>query len=120
MYCGKPCGAGTAYFSNGRKYQEGIFGVKGLHVGREYYPSGSIRFEGVYHLNCAYGPNYPSFGTVFSEDGARLYQGLLSFRTSRLGYPLKARQVEYGKVVQDGHPRISWLLWADSPNGKNR
>ena len=110
---GKPFGAGTAYFSNGRKYQEGVFGIKGLLVGKEYYPNGNLRFEGSYHLNRAYGPNYPLVGTAYAMDGTQIYQGLFTFHISGLGYPLESHQLEYGNVVQKGRPEIKWFMWND-------
>ncbi len=50
LYRGKPCGMGISYYPNGNIYQEGIFGIKGLLIGKEYFPTdryvlrGSISF----------------------------------------------------------------------------
>ena len=41
-----PYGFGKAYFANGKLYREGIFDIKGIVQGKEYYPSGRLRFEG--------------------------------------------------------------------------
>lgn len=49
-----PCGSGTAFFPNGNRYKEGVWGYKGLVAGREYYPNGQLRFEGAYGLNHGY------------------------------------------------------------------
>lgn len=38
--CGYPYGLGTLYFDNGNVYQEGIFDIKGLKMGKEYYYNG--------------------------------------------------------------------------------
>ncbi len=66
---GKPFGSGTSYYSNGKKFQEGLFDSTGLVYGREYYRNGKIRFEGAYKINTGYGPNYPVFGTCYDEEG---------------------------------------------------
>nr|MBQ6243002.1 hypothetical protein [Lachnospiraceae bacterium] len=73
-YKDKPYGTGVAYFSNGAKYQEGQFGIKGLLSGKEYYPNGSLRFEGEFRLNRAYGPNPPLSGSFYDSEGKLLYQ----------------------------------------------
>lgn len=109
----KPCGAGVVYFSNGSIYQEGIFGIKGLTVGREYYPNGKLRFEGIYTVNHGYGPNYPENGRFFDEEGQCLADGKITYKISGLGYPLEAIGSQMGKVVQENHPKISWLMWED-------
>ena len=36
---GVPRGWGITYYPDGTKYQEGLFGKKGLLWGKEYYPS---------------------------------------------------------------------------------
>lgn len=110
---GKPYGSGTSYYQNGNKYQEGVFGIKGLLVGKEFFPNGQTRFEGVYHLNRAYGPNYPSAGIVYSEDGKKQYEGKLTFHVGGVGYPIYARETEYGKIPQPLHPECPVFMWED-------
>lgn len=84
----KAFGAGKAFYRDGTPMAEGIFGIKGLLYGREYYPSGIIRFEGSFRLNQAYGPNYPIYGSWFDEEGKLLFHGKFEFFRSSLGYPL--------------------------------
>ena len=55
---GKPHGAGATFFQNGDIYQTGIFGEKGLLLGKEYYDKGQMRFDGVYEYNSQYGTHY--------------------------------------------------------------
>ena len=106
----KPCGPGVVYFSNGEIYQEGIFGVKGLTIGREYYPDGKLRFEGIYRINRGYGPNYPEHGRFFNQDGQCLVEGKIPYRISGLGYPLEPYDISLGKVVQENAPKYHWLM----------
>ena len=108
---GKPYGAGTVYYPNGSKYQEGVFGIKGLLVGREYYSNGNIRFEGVYSLNCAYGPNYPYMGTVYDHNGQETYNGIIKIKRSGLGYPCNNNTPGLGQIVQSDAPKCNWFMW---------
>ncbi len=108
----KPCGAGASYFTNGTVYQEGLFGVKGFLCGREYYPDGTLRFEGIYTLNTGYGPNYPRYGFFQTRDGSYSYEG--KFRVSRggVGYPRVEEPEKY--VLNPGNrPDIPPLMWVD-------
>ena len=41
----KAYGAGTSFYPDGKPRQEGIWGIKGLLVGREYYPNGQMTIE---------------------------------------------------------------------------
>ena len=66
---GKPYGLGKVFYSTGRVYQEGIFDVKGLVEGKEYYPNGNVLFDGKFQICTGYGPNYPMEGKCYSEDG---------------------------------------------------
>ena len=110
----KPYGTGVSYFSNGYKYQEGIFGIKGLLLGKEYYPNGQLRFEGIFKLNTSYGPNYLIEGQAFTSDGQLIYDGKLSYLTSGLGYPLKAIQCDIGQVIQKERPNVPCFMWRDA------
>ena len=107
----RPCGSGTVYFPDGKKYQEGVFGFKGLQVGREYYPNGNPRFEGLYCINNGYGPNYPRVGTVYRDDGQAAYEGVIHIRRSGLGYPLTDETYGFGRIVQKEAPEYPWLMW---------
>lgn len=71
----KPYGLGTVYFANGNKFREGIFDIKGLAEGKEYYPNGNVRFEGYWQINTAYGPNYPVLGSLYNEKGQLMFSG---------------------------------------------
>lgn len=94
---------GTTYYRNGHKHQEGYFQLGGLLAGKVYYPSGILKFEGVYndrhkkftqengevvaddgtvlyvcdkeHTGSYYGPAYPVSGKYYDEDGKLLYDG---------------------------------------------
>lgn len=112
----KPSGAGTAYFRNGAKYQEGVFGIKGLLVGREYYSNGQLRFEGVYRLNRAYGPNPPVLGSFFDENGKLLHEGEAVWKYGGVGYPYGVNVKNFGKVHQDGKPLLPCLMWEEARN----
>ena len=109
----KPYGSGTVYYADGTIYQEGVFDVKGLVYGREYYPSGVLRFEGTYRINRGYGPNYPVYGRCYDESGNEIYDGELSVVKSGLGYPMVEKPEEYGSVVGKGRPDIEYFMWED-------
>ena len=118
---GKPFGSGTSYFSNGKKCQEGLFDVKGLVYGREYYRNGKIRFEGSYKINHGYGPNYPVFGSCYDEEGNEIFYGELKISKSGLGWPTIVKPEFFESVVSKGHPDFSKLKWESTrkkPSGK--
>lgn len=109
---GKPFGAGASYYKNGCIYQEGVFDVKGLVHGREYYPSGKLRFEGTLRVNSGYGPNYPVFGTCYDENGNICFEGKLTVSRSGLGYPKIEKPEEFGPIPQK-HPKLNYFMWED-------
>ena len=126
MYAGyvaddKPFGIGTSYYENGNKCQEGIFDDKGLVQGREYYKNGNLRFEGVYTHNKGYGPNYPTFGTCYDEDGNEIYYGELKIKKiGSMGLPRVIVPEEYGFISPRGEPVFETLTWEkddDKPQG---
>ncbi|MCD8106799.1 MAG: hypothetical protein LUE20_02400 [Oscillospiraceae bacterium] len=112
---------GTAYFKNGNKYREGYFQRGGLLVGREYYESGILRFDGIFndkggildvtkdvelietyqkfkdkyhpirYTDSYYGPIFPLCGRFYSEKGELLLDG--NFRVRLQG------GVGYPKVI---------------------
>ena len=108
---GKPFGAGRTYYMDGTIYQEGVFDVKGLVYGREYYPSGKLRFEGAYCINSGYGPNYPVYGKCYDESGKMIHEGVLKVSRSGLGWPFVVVPKEYGSVVINGAPEIHYINW---------
>ena len=118
---GKPFGAGTSYYSNEKKCQEGLFDVKGLVYGREYYRNGKLRFEGSYKINHGYGPNYPVFGSCYDEEGNEIFYGKLKISKSGLGWPTIVKPEFFGSVVPKGHPDFCKLKWESTrkkPSGK--
>ena len=110
---GKPYGLGKVFYSTGRVYQEGIFDVKGLVEGKEYYPNGNVRFDGKFQICTGYGPNYPMEGKCYSEDGSLIFEGKLHYRFGGVGYPMIENPEGFGPVVQRNHPAIQYFMWED-------
>ena len=119
---GRPYGAGTSYYANGKKCQEGIFDEVGLLYGREYYKNGKMRFEGTYMSNRGYGPNYPVFGTCYDEDGNEYFRGELTIRMiGNMSFPLVEKPQCYGTIKPEDHPDFNQLMWhrrVKKPYGK--
>ncbi len=113
----KPYGAGTVYYESGLVYQEGVFGIKGLLYGREYYPNGHIRFEGVWEINTGYGPNYPIYGTYYDINNNILHNGSLVWSRSGLGWPSSTDPISYNPVVQKNAPNIRYYHFEDESLG---
>lgn len=110
----KPFGAGRVFFRNGSPRLEGIFGMKGLICGREYYPNGVIRFEGQFRLNQAYGPNYPEYGIWYGRDGKRLFRGVFDVSRSTLGWPRVVKPEGFGRVPDTIVRSGKSFLWEDA------
>jgi antitoxin component YwqK of YwqJK toxin-antitoxin module len=91
----EPMGRGISYYKNGVVYREGQFQHGGLFEGKEYYPSGRLKFEGRYNCRALdasyYGPTYPVHGRFYSEGGLLVYEG--EFRIEKQG------NVGYPKVI---------------------
>ncbi|WP_298500827.1 hypothetical protein [uncultured Methanobrevibacter sp.] len=83
-----PYGFGKAYFADGTLYREGIFDIKGIVQGKEYYPSGRLRFEGQWALTRGYGPNAPWNGNAYSENGEMIYSGKFEIKRGGVGWPM--------------------------------
>ena len=111
---GRPFGSGTSYYSNGKKYQEGLFDAKGLVYGREYYRNGKVRFEGAYKINHGYGPNYPVFGYCYDEEGNEIFYGELKVIKSGLGWPTIVKPECFGLTASKGQPNFSELRWGST------
>lgn len=118
---GKAFGAGTSFYPDGKPFHEGVFGIKGLILGREYYPNGQVRFEGVYHNGRDhYGPNCPDYGIWYSQDGTRLFEGRFEIQRSGIGYPTVKRPEGYGSPYYDlswsvkDALRLVWFTWEDA------
>lgn len=102
-----PYGFGTAYFQNGNVYREGIFDIKGIVQGREYYPSGQLRFEGQWSLTTGYGPNAPYEGNAYSEYGELIYSGKFEIIRSGLGWP-RIQKPKGFALEQKERPKIEY------------
>lgn len=83
-----PYGFGIAYFADGNIYREGIFDIKGIVQGKEYYPSGQLRFAGQWSLTYGYGPNAPYNGNAYDEDGKLIYSGKFKIKKGGVGWPM--------------------------------
>lgn len=115
----KPYGKGTSYFSNGKPYQEGEFGIKGLICGKEYYPSGNIRFEGAYEINKGYGPNYPIDGKCYDDAGHLYYEGKIQCKFGGVGWPTVTLPEQYGTIEQEHKPDVKYYMWEDEKRFKD-
>lgn len=86
-----PSGQGTMYYKDGTIYKEGRFAPGGLSEGRIYYPSGQLKFEGVFNSKKGmtyYGPTYPIRGKFWREDGSLAYDGKFDvIRQGSVGFP---------------------------------
>lgn len=102
-----PYGFGKAYFSNGNVYREGIFDIKGIVQGREYYPSGRLRFEGEWCLTRGYGPNAPCEGDAYSEDGKLIYFGKFEIKRGGVGWPMIQKPKGF-PLEQKERPKIEY------------
>ena len=110
---GKAYGEGTSYWDNGQIYQKGIFSIKGLVEGEQYYASGNLRFRGKYQINRAYGPNYPVSGDYYDEDGHLVYSGDFQVTYGGVGYPIIQRPEQFGAINICRVP-IPVFMWEDA------
>ena len=97
-------GIGISYYKSRTVYREGLFQRGGLLEGKEYYPSGKLKFEGRY--NCRkkdrgyYGPPYPLYGKYYGEDGTLLYEGEFKIeKQGSVGYPKVVIPKGFGSLV---------------------
>lgn len=104
---GKPYGLGTLYFENGNKYKEGIFDIKGLVEGKEYYPDGQVKFEGTWSITTGYGFNAPHKGCLFSQDGRLVFSGKFQIIKGGVGAPM-IRYPKYGRDPEN-RPKIEFI-----------
>ena len=111
---GKACGAGTSYYPEGNARQEGIWGIKGLLTGRDYYANGQIHFEGIFKLNQAYGPNEPEYGSYFDKEGTLRYHGKFYVQHGSVGFPRVSVPEKWCWIGNVLGPHI--LLWDDVRN----
>ena len=103
-----PYGFGKAYFANGNLYREGIFDIKGIVQGKEYYPSGGLRFEGQWCLTGGYGPNAPCDGNAYAEDGELIYSGKFEIKRGGVGWPMIQNPKGFA-LEQKQRPKIEYL-----------
>jgi tetratricopeptide (TPR) repeat protein len=108
----RPYGFGTAYFPDGSKYREGIFDLKGIVQGREYYPNGQVRFEGRWILTYGYGPNAPAEGIAYDENGEETYSGTFEIKRGGVGYPMIQKPKGF-KIEQKERPEIEYFKGRD-------
>lgn len=102
---GDPYGFGKAYFEDGTLYREGIFDIKGIAQGKEYYPSGQLRFEGEWSLTRGYGPNAPFKGNAYDEDGNLIYSGQFEIKRGGVGWPMIQKPKGF-PLEQENKPKI--------------
>ena len=102
-----PYGFGTAYFSNGKVYREGIFDIKGIAQGKEFYPSGQLRFKGQWSLTTGYGPNAPYDGEAYDEDGELIYSGKFEIKRGGVGWPMIQKPKGF-LLEQKERPKIDY------------
>ena len=105
--CGKPYGLGIAYYPNGNVYRDGVFFIKGIVEGREYYSSGQLKFEGIWAVNRGYGPNYPVMGKYYAENGDLIFSGKFHFQKGGVGYPMM-KYPRY-RLEEKDRPKLEYL-----------
>ena len=81
--------------------------------GREYYPNGHVRFEGVYRLTRGYGPNAPEYGTWYSENGEILFRGRFQINYGGVGYPMVVCPEGYGTASFHTNLGEYLSMWED-------
>ena len=102
----KPYGLGTVYYANGNKCQEGIFDFKGLNEGKEFYHNGQVKFEGIFRVNSAYGPNFPIYGNLYNENGDLMFSGKFQYQRGGVGFPMM-KYPRYGQLKN--RPDIKYI-----------
>ena len=102
-----PYGFGKAYFANGKLYRVGIFDIKGIVQGKEYYPSGQLRFEGRWCLTRGYGPNAPCEGDAYDENGELIYSGKFEIKRGGVGWPMIQKPKGFS-LEQKERPKIEY------------
>ena len=105
---GAPYGFGKAYFEDGTLYCEGIFDLKGIAQGREYYSSGRLRFEGEWSLTRGYGPNAPFNGNAYDEEGNLIFSGQFEIKRGGVGWPMIQKPKGFA-LMQKERPKIEYF-----------
>ena len=103
----KPYGLGVAYYSNGNKYREGVFGREGLLEGKEFYSDGRVKFEGTMIANNGYGHNFPKMGNLYNKDGNLIFSGKFECKKGGVGWPM-IKYPSY-KFEEGDKPKIKYL-----------
>ena len=114
----KPYGLGTLYFDNGKIYRSGIFDIKGIREGKEYYYSGRLKFEGTWTINHGYGPNAPRCGNYFLENGELAFSGKFKVQSGGVGWPRIRYPVGYPYMEKQA-PAIDCMTWQDLHENEN-
>ena len=108
-------GEGTEFFEDGTVSKQGYFQRAGLLYGKVYYPSGKLKFVGIYNYkefevendytlsgdnHDYYGPSYPLYGRFYAEDGKMLHHGKFTVHFSgSVGYPYVVHPKEFGNLT---------------------
>ena len=108
-----PYGLGRLYFDNGNIYQEGIFDIKGIRLGKEHYYSGQVKFEGSWTINKGYGPNAPKEGNVYSEDGDLIFTGKFEIKSGGVGWPMIKHPAGYSNIEKNC-PKIEYIHYSET------
>lgn len=109
-----PYGLGRLYFDNGNVYQEGVFDIKGIRLGKEHYCSGQVKFEGSWGINKGYGPNAPRKGSVYNEGGERTFAGKFEIIKSGVGLPMIKYPTGY-RLIEENRPKIDYIKGDEMP-----
>ena len=73
-----------------------------------------MRFEGVYRLNQAYGPNEPVFGSYYNSEGELKYYGKFQIFHGSIGYPMVGTPEGFGSIQRADLPVKNLFLWDDA------
>ena len=109
----KPFGLGILYYSNGNKYWEGIFDIKGIFQGKEYYSNGKLRFEGIWKITSGYCKDTPEIGNLFNKDGELIYSGKFELKIGGVGYLTIKHPKIYHKLNENYSPNIDFVKGQD-------
>ena len=107
-----PYGLGKLYFDNGNIYQDGVFDIKGIKLGKEHYYSGQVKFEGSWSITMGYGPNAPRQGNVYDENGEMTFTGKFEIKKGGVGWPMIKHPTGY-RNNEKNKPDIDYINYSD-------
>lgn len=110
---GKPYGFGTVYWPDGHIRQQGIFDIKGIVEGKLFYPDGTLRFEGLFAICHGYGPNYPTRGRLYDQQGKLIFSGTFTVKKGGVGYPTVVEPAKFGPCSTIAHLPVEVFSWND-------